>query len=337
MIDLNEFGFSPLLQNGSLADVYERPSNWLARPDISAMPQCVTFLLAIFPGSANTFTYQCGGANTFEVLNQGIPPVNVGTFTNYTATFDFNNINSPVVGLGYKMVWVCIKPQPSQNITTLLMGFFPTRVLDCQYKLPFGSFTIGTSSNMTRYPMWECLDLLAFNALPSIHAFSLGFKMQQITVGQSLPVSTTLTSGMMITGINKFDDLFSFDNVTTTANMFSNTLFLRDFKSSSFQNVQNCSTMFQFSNIRTFEANMSGVTNPTNMFIGTELEKCICLGLRYGISLNGCNMSANALNECMTSLGVAVASQTLDLRNNPGSLTCNASIATSKGFTVLTV
>jgi hypothetical protein len=47
-------------------------------------------------------------------------------------------------------------------------------------------------------------------------------------------------------------------------------------------------------------------------------------------------MSASAIDALFTSLGTAVGSQTISVKRNPGSATCTTSIATSKGYTVLT-
>ena len=79
------------------------------------------------------------------------------------------------------------------------------------------------------------------------------------------------------------------------------------------------------------------ITNTSNMFRFTQsVKKLIMPGLTVGLSINGNSMMAYALDEFMTSVGTADGSQTLDLRNNPGSSTCDPTIATAKGFTVLT-
>ncbi len=51
---------------------------------------------------------------------------------------------------------------------------------------------------------------------------------------------------------------------------------------------------------------------------------------------NDCNMSAAKIDAFFTDLPTASYTATLDFRNNPGSATCDTSIATNKGYTVIT-
>ena len=100
----------------------------------------------------------------------------------------------------------------------------------------------------------------------------------------------------------------------------------------------NIQQIFQLSRIEEAHfTNCALITNTTNAFVLTgSLKILTMIGLRVGISVSGNRMQANAINDFFTSLGTADGSQTLDLRNNPGSSTCDPTIATAKGFTVLT-
>lgn len=84
-------------------------------------------------------------------------------------------------------------------------------------------------------------------------------------------------------------------------------------------------------------------STPTNMatnggaFTGMyNLEDFLLTGCQIGFDITGSNMSATALNALFTSLGTASGSQTITVTGNPGAATCNTSIATTKGFTVIT-
>ena len=57
--------------------------------------------------------------------------------------------------------------------------------------------------------------------------------------------------------------------------------------------------------------------------------------MRFGFSIANSQLSATSLNDLFTSLGTASGSQTITVTGNPGAPTCNTSIATSKGFTVV--
>jgi len=123
------------------------------------------------------------------------------------------------------------------------------------------------------------------------------------------------------------------------------------------QMFRNCSSLTKIGTI-TLSPN---VTSIQEMFLTTNVEEIIFLsslasvlvaggtaitsrnlrrlvtpGLRIGLSVINANMSADALNEFFTSLGTASESQTITVTGNPGSSTCDTTIATGKGFTVTT-
>jgi hypothetical protein len=81
---------------------------------------------------------------------------------------------------------------------------------------------------------------------------------------------------------------------------------------------------------------MANVTNVTN-FVGASynFKRLVTPNLTRGVSLPYAKMTADALNEFFTSLGTAAGSQTITIRGNPGDATCDISIATSKGYTVI--
>ena len=81
----------------------------------------------------------------------------------------------------------------------------------------------------------------------------------------------------------------------------------------------------------------TNVTTTTNAFSqNRNLKRCILTNLTVGVSIINGKMSATALNSFMTALGAANGAQTLSISGNPGSLTCDTSIGTGKGYTVVT-
>lgn len=66
------------------------------------------------------------------------------------------------------------------------------------------------------------------------------------------------------------------------------------------------------------------------------IENLILTGLTVGINISNGKMSATALNAFFTALGTAAGSQTITVTGNPGAATCDTTIATAKGFTVVT-
>jgi len=65
------------------------------------------------------------------------------------------------------------------------------------------------------------------------------------------------------------------------------------------------------------------------------LEELILPGCETGFTVSDSRMGATAINALFTSLGTANGSQTITVTGNPGAATCDTSIATNKGFTVV--
>ena len=89
--------------------------------------------------------------------------------------------------------------------------------------------------------------------------------------------------------------------------------------------------------------NLPALTNATSMF-GTANTETTCLRSLRKLLISGCTrgfsvtygaLQAPEINELFTSLGAASGAQTIDIRNQPGSATCNFSIAVVKGYTVV--
>jgi len=81
---------------------------------------------------------------------------------------------------------------------------------------------------------------------------------------------------------------------------------------------------------------MSSGTNFTAAFVGCyNLRRMQGTGIKVTVSFNQCQLDATAIDEIFTNLAV-VAGQTITVSQNPGSSTCTPSIATTKGWTVVT-
>ena len=80
----------------------------------------------------------------------------------------------------------------------------------------------------------------------------------------------------------------------------------------------------------------SGVTTTTSAFGNCYgLSELIMPNLTVGVNISACSMRSAELDTFFTSAGTASGSQTITITNNPGAATCNTSIATGKGFTVV--
>ena len=84
-------------------------------------------------------------------------------------------------------------------------------------------------------------------------------------------------------------------------------------------------------------SNCANVTSASNILTDcSNLRKVVLPGMRLGFNISQSSMGAAGLNEMFASLGNASGTQVINISNNPGAATCDTSIATAKGFTVIT-
>jgi hypothetical protein len=94
-----------------------------------------------------------------------------------------------------------------------------------------------------------------------------------------------------------------------------------------------------FSEVRVFSLSFNLVTQTNqvtkiiNANLLTELEN---QGTANAFTFTGGVIDAQGLNDLFTQLPATVKTATLDVRNNTGSATCDPTIATAKGYTVIT-
>ena len=80
----------------------------------------------------------------------------------------------------------------------------------------------------------------------------------------------------------------------------------------------------------------SNVTNTASVFYNNHsMVNLILNGLTVGIDVSNASMNQSGLDSFFNSLGNANGSQTITISGNPGAATCDTTIATNKGFTVV--
>ena len=96
---------------------------------------------------------------------------------------------------------------------------------------------------------------------------------------------------------------------------------------------------YAFRNCNSLESisvNLPLATSSTQILTNNgNIQKCVLNGITIGFSVANCKMSATALNEMFTALGTASGAQTITITGNYGAATCDTSIATAKGFTIV--
>ena len=165
-----------------------------------------------------------------------------------------------------------------------------------------------------------------------------------VTVVGVLPALTNATSMFSSCYALQSVMLPSLPSLTSATSMFSNCFSLQSVTLPSLPALTTATSMFYacFALQSVTIPSLPALTNATYMF-GTDTESTCLRSLRKlvcptptSIKVRYAAMQAQELNALFTSLLNANGVQTIDVRNQPGSSACDTSIATAKGYTVLT-
>jgi len=105
-------------------------------------------------------------------------------------------------------------------------------------------------------------------------------------------------------------------------------------------NFTGCTTIstvcYLASNLERFSGiNMGNITDTSIAFTGCQLKSLTCGGLKITFTVLNNNLSASAINALFTSLGTPTGAATVTVKGNWGASTCDTTIASNKGFTVI--
>ena len=75
----------------------------------------------------------------------------------------------------------------------------------------------------------------------------------------------------------------------------------------------------------------------SNAFSCSSLTECLITGLNQTVSFANCKLSAAAINTIFTNLSATGTGKTITVTGNYGAATCDTSIATAKGWTVVII
>ena len=196
-----------------------------------------------------------------------------------------------------------------------------TNMFTACYSLQSVNLNLPALTNATNM-FYICLSLQSVNlSLPALtnaaYMFNTCYSLQSVNL--NLPALTNATN--MFYTCNSLQSVnLSLPALTNATNMF-----------------------YACYSLQSVNLNLPALTNATNMF-GTamtdgqslrSLRKIQLTGLKQGFALNFGALQAPEINELFTSLGDASGAKTIDIRNQPGSATCNVSIAVVKGYTVV--
>ena len=343
---------------------WKRNPDWLPLPEITAADNRFVGLFLVFEGEYNQLTVW----TAFATINFGDGTIVSATGLNQTHVYDYNSIASPVHqyydGRNYKQVIVDIvstntasigpfyidQPNGINNggninfvdIAMSLQGYAvvflsSSRKLTLIERLRI--FRVGFSNfpslNNTRRLADLFIDpYVLMNNPPGGNSFRLSGLFDSI---QEIKTPSTYLNNMFF--MSKVEVMHL---EATSATQYIQAFYeCRDLikSTANLPSAQNISYAYSgCTSLRTVELyGLGNVVSAVGIFgVCNALTRVILEGLRIGFSIANNNLTAQALNDLFDSLGTASGSQTIIVTGNPGEATCDTTIATAKGFTVIT-
>lgn len=342
---------------------WQRPSDWATIPVIGSNEEVFYGLHTVWNNSVNPIALMCTGNYTVD-WGDGSSPVNYASNVIAERNINYSLITSPVTVNGYKTVIVKVTPQAGSSITLLdlyktsstlgthdyMRGWLDLRInfndayfrhwgarstlLESLYMKVEKSGDPNININFKGMPRIQKIEILswsqtnidgAFRDCPMLTEGSIKIDLSVVTSAQyafaysgcAMPINTNFPNL-----INAF--AYSINNTGTKLPTIASTV----------TNLQYAFKGFCFNVIPA--VNCTNVTSFSNWLPDAkQITKSLAFGAKVSHSYSNQLLDANALNEIFTNLGTANSGATITITGNPGVNTCNQSIATSKGWTVI--
>ena len=148
--------------------------------------------------------------------------------------------------------------------------------------------------------------------------------------GVTLDFSSLTNNGTELFRLFKNSGLYRLPNITFSTNTFTGNTVHMFAGMTRLQEIP----AYNFSAL-SVPLNNNEIFFEQNIQRPSQLQRIQITGIASTFTVRYASLSAAALDELMTNCAT-VTGKTMDLRNNPGSSTCNTTIATNKGWTVTT-
>ena len=347
-------------------NVWQRPTDWLPIPTVGANEEVFYGLHAVWDTTVNPVVLLCTGNYTVDWGD--------GTITNHASNtkaeknYVYSAVTSVVCTRGYKMAMIKVTPQAGQTITNLSLRQTHTNynyVLESGFleivsnfsNIGFSGFVSSSilanriehitlkSANSSINIDYSFYNLKSLSKLVIKSLTNLNYSafINSLPSLKELDIDKTQIQTLTICHINNVPNIdlsyLTMPNITNGGSLyFNNGLPIKGFINIPNPTLTNISFMFRDCVVVTLPSyNLINVTSADNLFFNTS--RCVKRSLLYNIKVTHSYanqlLDTTALNEIFTNLGTANAGASITITGNPGAATCNQSIATAKGWTVI--
>lgn len=356
--------------SGGVSEGWYPPADWgwdAASALISDTDDGFVALVAVYPNIQGYFAFMCTFLGTGTVVWGDGTSETVSTGVNSQHAFTYANIPGSITSNGFKIAVVIVKFTSTMN--ELYLNQYHTNEPVTAHSGVIG-IKIRRSSAIGQLYMYEgrVKDLVIMDVDFPTYVFQLGLRpaLKKVIFDKALPKNISLYIAFY-SGANipiLFNEL-NYQNITSLESTWQNASGVEQALDISIPSCTSLNRTFLLCEIfksiiltdtglvSNMDYGISGSTalryftmddcaSVTSMvsfctYSGSPpLEWLILAGLTIGVNISSCRLSATALNAFFTALGTANGAQTITVTGNPGAATCDTSIATAKGFTVVT-
>jgi len=344
-----------------------RPDDWPTLPWIVETAQAFVGLIAVHDTDNERVALRCQGNYTVE-WGDGTAPENFASNVVASHKYNFATLGTLLTSRGYKTAVVKAYPQAGQNLTLISLqevspessASLPAAAwLDIQINAALASTILIGQQSLRLYEL-ERVHIRNHALTSTTRLFNKLFSLMSVPLFDTSGVTDSSLMFYQNWALNELP-LFDLSNVINAEQMINGCQSLSvipAFDLSSATNVlgfaYQCFSLYRWPAVtlgaavnatqmvdqtqslkEIAPADWSGVNNLTGAFgLNYSLSRIQATGIKVTFSIAGGNMSAMALNELFTNLATVVG-QTVTITGNPGAGTCDQSIATAKGWTVV--
>jgi hypothetical protein len=351
---------------------WQRPTDWVTIPQVGVNEEVAYMVNAIWNTTINPCALLCNGTGAGYTVDWGDGTITNHNFnTKAERNYVYANITSPLSIRGYKTVLVKITPQAGATITnfniqqrhTTYNFDYRNRVLDLL--INYNNLTALTMAGATLSNIY--LHSIVIKKVPNNNLVDIGssnLKYYEIKTQISGTVNNPFNSvghnnlkvKIDMRGVTYFVRLAPYNTasfIDLSEVIFPNSFTQNEMLGSSYailalpdlkDKIIVGSADYLFwqiggnPNFHTIPAiNMSQVTSVTGLLASSAgwIQKVLWYGLTRSHGFPNQLLDNTSLNEIFTNLGTAVSGASITITGNPGAATCNQSIATAKGWTVI--
>lgn len=259
-------------------------------------------------------------------------------FTGCSNLVEIGDVNIPNSTTAYRLFNGCVALEKIGTVTASSATDWEQCFFSCTLLKTIDNIVFPSSGTIDLYRIYYACHALKTAFVPSsavsisdlTQAFLNTYALEEIKPLSVTINASTITSNDKLRQLFRSSGIYRLPNITFSTSTFSGA------NNQSFADVSRAKEIPAYDlSALTVPLNNNSLFFNTNVSGGGELQRIRATGIACTFTIRDNHMSADALDELMTNCAT-VSGKTMDLRNNPGTSTCDTTIATNKGWTVTT-